>query len=147
VSRRTSPADRIEGRRVFLTLRATLRFGSLGFIYTGPAESIAGRTFARPPRHNVPTGAAGRAVFVRGFSGDTIMVMLGPNTTQEHFRLAAYYLTDLSFQASGAEPLTWGSSWSNTPPCTPMGSSASRTTQWRPMSTIHVRLASPPALR
>jgi hypothetical protein len=34
--------------------------------------------------------------------------MLGPNPTQESFRLAAYYLTDLAFQASGAEPLTWG---------------------------------------
>jgi hypothetical protein len=36
------------------------------------------------------------------------MAMLGPNPTQERFRLTAYYLTDLAFQASGAEPLTWG---------------------------------------
>jgi hypothetical protein len=34
--------------------------------------------------------------------------MLGSNPTQERFRLAAYYLTDLAFQASGAEPLAWG---------------------------------------
>jgi hypothetical protein len=34
--------------------------------------------------------------------------MLGPNPTQERFRLAAYYLTDLAFQASGDEPLGWG---------------------------------------
>jgi hypothetical protein len=34
--------------------------------------------------------------------------MLGPNPTQEHFRLAAYYLTDLAFQANGDEPLVWG---------------------------------------
>jgi hypothetical protein len=34
--------------------------------------------------------------------------MLGPNPTQEHFRLAAYYLIDLAFQASRAEMLTWG---------------------------------------
>jgi hypothetical protein len=34
--------------------------------------------------------------------------MLGPNPTQEHFRLAAYYLTDFAFQASGTEPLAWG---------------------------------------
>jgi hypothetical protein len=34
--------------------------------------------------------------------------MLGPNPTQEHFRLATYYLTDLAFQASGDEPLAWG---------------------------------------
>jgi hypothetical protein len=27
---------------------------------------------------------------------------------QERFRLTAYYLTDLAFQASGAEPLAWG---------------------------------------
>jgi hypothetical protein len=37
------------------------------------------------------------------------MSMLGPNPTQEHFRLAAYYHTDLAFQASGAnKPLAWG---------------------------------------
>jgi hypothetical protein len=34
--------------------------------------------------------------------------MLGPNLTQERFRLATYYLTDLAFQASGDEPLGWG---------------------------------------
>jgi hypothetical protein len=33
--------------------------------------------------------------------------MLGPNPTQERFRLAAYYLTDLAFQASGDGPLDW----------------------------------------
>jgi hypothetical protein len=27
---------------------------------------------------------------------------------QERFRLAAYYLTNLAFQASGDEPLGWG---------------------------------------
>jgi hypothetical protein len=36
------------------------------------------------------------------------MVMLGPNPTHERFSLAAYYLTDLTFQDSGAEPLAWG---------------------------------------
>jgi hypothetical protein len=34
--------------------------------------------------------------------------MLGPNPTQERFRLTAYYLTDLTFQASGSELLAWG---------------------------------------
>jgi hypothetical protein len=34
--------------------------------------------------------------------------MLGPNPTHEHFRLSAYYLTDLTFQASGVKPLAWG---------------------------------------
>jgi hypothetical protein len=71
-------------------------------------KSIVGHTFARPARPNVLTTAAGRAVFVRGFSDETIMAMLGPNPTQERFRLAAYYLTDLAFQASGDEPLAWG---------------------------------------
>jgi hypothetical protein len=33
----------------------------------------------------------------------------------KRFRLATYYLTDLAFQASGDEPLGWGSSWSGTP--------------------------------
>jgi hypothetical protein len=46
--------------------------------------------------------------FVQGFSDERIMAMLGPNPTQERFRLATYYLTDLAFQASGAEPLAWG---------------------------------------
>jgi hypothetical protein len=32
----------------------------------------------------------------------------GPKPTQERFRLAAYYLTDLAFQASGDGPLGWG---------------------------------------
>jgi hypothetical protein len=34
--------------------------------------------------------------------------MLGPNPTQERFRLTAYYLTDLAFQASGEGLLGWG---------------------------------------
>jgi hypothetical protein len=45
--------------------------------------------------------------------------MLGPNPTQDRFRLAAYYHTDLAFQASEEEPLGWGSSWSGTLRCTP----------------------------
>jgi hypothetical protein len=64
VSQRTLPADRMEGCRVPLTLGATLRFGSLSFVYTGPTESVAGRTFARPPRPNVLTGVAGCPTFV-----------------------------------------------------------------------------------
>jgi hypothetical protein len=86
----------------------TLRFGSLGFIYTGSMEPVAGRTFARTPRPDVSTGAAGHEAFIRGFSDDVIIGMLGPNPTQERFRLAAYYLTDLAFQASGDGPLGWG---------------------------------------
>jgi hypothetical protein len=104
VSRRT-PAVRMDGRRVTLTPGTTLRFGSLGFIYTGPVEPVVGCTFTRLPRPNVLTGAAGREAFVRGFSNDVILGMLGPNPTQERFRLAAYYLTDLAFQASGDRPL------------------------------------------
>jgi hypothetical protein len=71
-------------------------------------EPVAGRTFTRLPRPNVLTGAARREAFVRGFSDDVILGMLGPNPTQERFRLAAYYLTNLAFQASGDEPLGWG---------------------------------------
>jgi hypothetical protein len=87
-----------------------LRFSSLDFIYTGPAESVAGHTFARPSRLNVLTGAAEREAFIRGFSDDIIISMLGTNPTQECFRLTAYYLTDLAFQASEEKPLAWGSS-------------------------------------
>jgi hypothetical protein len=86
-----------DGCRITLTPGATLRFGSLGFVYTVSAESVAGCTFARPPRLNVLTGAAGREAFVRGYSDDVIVGMLGPNPTQERFRLAAYYLTDLAW--------------------------------------------------
>jgi hypothetical protein len=63
VSRRTSQTTRMEGRRVSLTPGA-LFLGFLSFVYTGPAEYIASRTFARPARPNVPTGAAERATFV-----------------------------------------------------------------------------------
>jgi hypothetical protein len=105
----------MDGRRITLTPGATLRFGSLGFVYIVPAESIAGCTFARTPRPNVLTGAVGCEAFVQGFLDDVIIGMLGPNPKQEHFRLAAYYHTDLAFQASGDEPLSWGSSWSGTP--------------------------------
>jgi hypothetical protein len=38
----------MDGRRVTLTPGTTLRFGSLGFVYTGPVEPVAGRTFTRP---------------------------------------------------------------------------------------------------
>jgi hypothetical protein len=107
VSQRTS-VDQMDGRIVLLAPGATLRLGSLGFVYTRPMESIAGRTFAWPSRPNVLTRAAGREAFVRGFSDEIIIDMLGPNPTQKRFRLAAYYLTDLAFQASGAEPLAWG---------------------------------------
>jgi hypothetical protein len=98
----------MDGPRVTLTPGATLRFGSLGFVYAGPVESVAGHTFGWPPRPNVLTGAAGREAFVRSFSDDVIISMLGPNPTQERFRFAAYYLTDLAFQPSGDRPLGWG---------------------------------------
>jgi hypothetical protein len=55
--------------------------------------------------------------------------MLGPNPTQERFRLAAYYFTNLAFQASGADLRAWGSSWSSIPQCTPVDSLASWTTR------------------
>jgi hypothetical protein len=95
----------MEGCKVLLTPGATIRFSCIGFIYVGLAKSVAGRTFARPARPNVLTWAAGRVAFVIGFSDEMIMAMLGPNPTQERFRLTAYYLTNLAFQASGAEPL------------------------------------------
>jgi hypothetical protein len=109
-----------------------MRFVSLSFVYTRPAEPVAERTFVRPVCPNILTGTAGRATFVPGFSDETIMAMLGQNPTQERFRFAAYYLTDFAFQDNGAEPLAWGSSWSGTPPCTPVDSQASRTTRCRP---------------
>jgi hypothetical protein len=98
----------MEGRRVSLTPEATSRFSSLDFVYIGPMESVVGRIFFRPPHPNVLTGAARRTTFVWGFSNEKIVAMLVPRPTQEHFRFAAYYLTDLAFQASGVEPLAWG---------------------------------------
>jgi hypothetical protein len=117
----------MDGRGVTLTPGTTLRFVSLGFVYTGPVESIAGRTFARPPRLNVLTGAVSREAFVRDVSGDVIISMLGPNPMQECFRLAAYYLTDLASRPAEMDRWARGSSWSGTPQCTPMDSPASRT--------------------
>jgi hypothetical protein len=98
----------MDGRGVTLTTGTTPRFGSLDFVYTGPVEPFAGRTFGRPRHPNVLTGAAGREAFIRGFSDDIIVGMLGPKPTQERFRLATYYLTDLAFQASGDGLLGWG---------------------------------------
>jgi hypothetical protein len=69
----------MDGRKISLTFGANLRFGSLDFVYTGPAESVARRTFAWPPRPNVLTGAAGREAFVQGSSDEMIIIMLGPN--------------------------------------------------------------------
>jgi hypothetical protein len=83
----------MDGRGVTLTPGTTLRFGSLSFVYTGPVESVAGHTFGRPPRPNALMGVAARETFVRGFSGYVIVGTLGPNPTQERFRLATYYLT------------------------------------------------------
>jgi hypothetical protein len=48
--------DRMDGRRVTMNPGTTLCFGSLSFVYTGPVEPVAGRTFTRPPRPNVLTG-------------------------------------------------------------------------------------------
>jgi hypothetical protein len=55
--------------------------------------------------------------------------MLGPNPTQEHFRLAAYYLTDLAFQASGDEPLAWEELMEWCTAMYPMDNPTSRTTR------------------
>jgi hypothetical protein len=87
----------MDGHKITLTPGTTLRFGSISFVYTGPTEYITRRTIARLPHPNVLTGVAGREAFVRGFSDDVNIGMLGPNPAQEHFRLAAYYLTDLAF--------------------------------------------------
>jgi hypothetical protein len=54
----------MDSRGVTLTPGTTLRFGSLGFVCTGPVESVAGRTFGRTPRPNVLMGAATREAFV-----------------------------------------------------------------------------------
>jgi hypothetical protein len=119
----------MDDRRVTLTPGTTLRFGSLGFVYTGVMECVAGRTFTRSPRPNVLTRAVGREAFVRGFSDDVILGMLGPNPTQKRFRLAAYYLTNLTFQASGDEPLGWGEFMEWYTAMYPVDSPASRTTR------------------
>jgi hypothetical protein len=102
VSRRTL-ADQMDGRRISLTPGATLRFGSLGFIYTGPTESVARRTFARPPHPNFLTGAARREAFVRGFLDETTFGMLGPNPMQERLRLAALLLPGCQEAATSKE--------------------------------------------
>jgi hypothetical protein len=54
----------MESHRVSLTPRATMLFGSLDFVYTESAESVAGRPFVRPAHPNVLMGIAGHATFV-----------------------------------------------------------------------------------
>jgi hypothetical protein len=61
--------------------------------------------------------------------GEAIVGMLVPNPTQECFRLAAYYLTDLAFQASGDEPPAWGEFMERYTAMYPVDSPASRTTR------------------
>jgi hypothetical protein len=137
----------MDGRRVTLTPGTTLRFGSLGFVYTGPVEPVAGRTFAQPPRPNVLTGAAEREAFVRGFSDDVIVGMLGSNPMQERFRLASYYLTDLAFQASGDRPLGWGEFMERYTAMYPCGQPSLLDDLGRPTSTASTRPALPLGLR
>jgi hypothetical protein len=55
--------------------------------------------------------------------------MLGPNPTQERFRLAANYLTDPAFHASGDKLLAWGEFMVRYTAMYPMDSPASRTTR------------------
>jgi hypothetical protein len=106
-----------------MTPGTTLHFGSLGFVYTGPVESVAGRTFGWLPRPNVLTRAAMCEAFVRSLSGDVVIGMLRPNPMQERFRLTAYYLTDLAFpgqqrRTAGLEGVH-GAVHRNVPPWTP----------------------------
>jgi hypothetical protein len=105
----------MDGRRVTLTPGTTLRFGSLAFVYTGPVESVTGRTFTRPPRPDVLTGDAGREAFVRGFLDDVIIGMLGPNPTHE--RLGSPPTTSPTSPSRPTETNCWpgGTSWSGTP--------------------------------
>jgi hypothetical protein len=49
----------MEGRGVSLTPRATMLFGFLSFVYTGPTESIVGNTFTRLAHPTALTTAAG----------------------------------------------------------------------------------------
>jgi hypothetical protein len=60
----------MEVRGVSLKTGATMLFGSLGFVYTGPAEAIVGCSLARLGHPTALMAAARRAMFVRGFSGD-----------------------------------------------------------------------------
>jgi hypothetical protein len=83
-------------------------FVSLSFVYTRPTESTVGDIFTRPGSPSASTTAAGHTKFVRGILSDYVMAMLGPNLTQEHFRLVVYSATALAFEASGEEPLTCG---------------------------------------
>jgi hypothetical protein len=73
------------------------------------AGGVRRRPYLRPAATpQCPLEGCSARAFVRSYSGDVIISMLGPNLTQERFRLAAYYLTDLAFQASGDGPLGWG---------------------------------------
>jgi hypothetical protein len=98
----------MEGFGVSLTPGVTMHFGSLGSVYNGPAKSVVGNLYTRPAHPTTSTMTARCAAFIRSFTGEMVMAMLGPNPTKECFTLAAYYLTDLAIQASGSKSLTWG---------------------------------------
>jgi hypothetical protein len=56
-------------------------FGSLSFVYTGPAESVTRNTFTRPAHPTALTTVVRHATFICGFMGEMIMEMLGTNPT------------------------------------------------------------------
>ena len=84
---------------------ATLRFGSLDFIYVGLMESIVGAVFNRPEPLVAPPDVTGSSAFVLSITNDHLAAMLGPNPMQEHFRLITYSVSALAFQANGEESL------------------------------------------
>jgi hypothetical protein len=128
VFRRTSPTTLMEDRMVSLTPRAIMRFGSLGFVYTGPVESIVKRTFARPAHPNALTAAAGRHS-----SGASRTRRSWPCwvLTQRRSVLGLRLTTTPTspFRSAETSRSPGLSSWSGTPPCTLVDSQASQTTR------------------
>jgi hypothetical protein len=127
-----------------LTPETTLRFGSLDCVYTGPVESVAGRTFGWPPRPNGLSGAVAREAFGRSYSGNVIISSWGQ--TRHRIVLGSPPIISPTSPSKLVETDCWtgGNSWSSTPQCTLTGNPACQTTRWQPTSTASAPRASSP---
>jgi hypothetical protein len=96
----------MESRRVSLTPRATMWLPWLRLHRAGRVRRWAHLRLTRPPQ--CPNRGSGtRDIRPRLLRRDD-HGHCGAKPDARAFRLSAYYLTNLAFQASGAEPLAWG---------------------------------------
>ena len=92
------------------TMGTRIRFGSLDFVCTEPAEPVVGATFPRPgsfgPRPRVPPKSTTNLIDHISQLFD-VPAMLGTDPTEEHFRTVTYALNAVAFQLRGEEAFGW----------------------------------------